>query len=78
MLTARAEHRAARKASEGWPMSLDSAARLEVMLARIPYARLLGVHVQLVGDEMTAFMPYADHLIGNPISPPCTAARSAR
>lgn len=50
-------------------MSLDTAARLEVMLARIPYARLLGVHVQMVGDEMTAFMPYADSLIGNPIIP---------
>jgi uncharacterized protein (TIGR00369 family) len=50
-------------------MSLEAAARLEAMLARIPYARLLGVQVELAGDEMTAFMPYADHLIGNPTIP---------
>lgn len=38
-------------------------------LARIPYARFLGVTAELAGDEMTAVMPFADHLIGNPILP---------
>ncbi len=42
---------------------------LDAILARIPYARFLGVRVELHGDEMTAVLPYAEHLIGNPSLP---------
>ena len=42
---------------------------LDAILARIPYARFLGVRVELHGDEMTAVLPYAEHLIGNPTLP---------
>ena len=39
------------------------------MLARIPYARFLGVRLELAGDELTAVLPYSEHLIGNPALP---------
>ena len=39
---------------------------LDAILARIPYARFLGVRMELHGDEMTGVLPYAEHLIGNP------------
>ena len=35
----------------------------------LPYARFLGVRVELAGDEMTAVLPFADHLVGNPLLP---------
>jgi acyl-coenzyme A thioesterase PaaI-like protein len=43
--------------------------RLHAMLARIPYARFLGIRAELAGDEMTAILPYSVHLIGNPLLP---------
>jgi acyl-coenzyme A thioesterase PaaI-like protein len=46
-----------------------SQAELDGLLARIPYARFLGVRMELHGDEMTGVLPYADHLIGNPTLP---------
>src|SRR5262249_48840881 len=42
---------------------------LEAIIARIPYARFLGMQVDLHGDEMTGILPFADHLIGNPLLP---------
>ncbi len=45
------------------------AERLHTMLARVPYARFLGIRADLAGDEMTAILPYSDHLIGNPTLP---------
>ncbi len=42
---------------------------LDAILARIPYARFLGVRMELHGDEMTAILPYSEHLIGNPSLP---------
>jgi uncharacterized protein (TIGR00369 family) len=42
---------------------------LREVLARIPYARFLGVEAELHGDEMTAILPYSEHLIGNPTLP---------
>lgn len=42
---------------------------LDAILARIPYARFLGMRVELRGDEMTGILPYAEHLIGNPSLP---------
>ena len=47
----------------------DKAAALQATLQRIPYARFLGVRAELAGDEMTAVLPFDDHLIGNPILP---------
>jgi len=35
----------------------------------LPYARWLGVQVELAGDEMTAILPFAQHLVGNPVLP---------
>ena len=46
-----------------------SQAELDEILARIPYARFLGVRMELHGDEMTGVLPYAEHLIGNPTLP---------
>ena len=45
------------------------AEQLDAVLARIPYARFLGMRAELHGDEMTAVLPYAEHLIGNPTLP---------
>lgn len=48
---------------------IDARAHLESLLNGIPYARFLGVRAELAGDEMTAILPYADKLIGNPLLP---------
>ncbi len=48
---------------------MSAASDLQAFLARTPYARFLGVRAELAGDEMTAILPYADHLIGNPSLP---------
>jgi acyl-coenzyme A thioesterase PaaI-like protein len=44
-------------------------AELDALLQRIPYARFLGVRMELHGDEMTGVLPFAEHLIGNPMLP---------
>ena len=49
--------------------SVDLNARLAEILERIPYARYLGVRAELAGDEMTAILPFSQHLIGNPTLP---------
>ncbi len=36
---------------------------------KLPYAHFLGVRVELAGDEMTGVLPFAQHLVGNPILP---------
>lgn len=38
-------------------------------IERLPYAKFLGVRVELAGDEMTAVLPFAQHLVGNPMLP---------
>jgi len=43
--------------------------RLTEALARIPYAAFLGVRAELKGDELTLVLPYAEHLVGNPVLP---------
>lgn len=50
---------------------MDDAAvqSLDTFLQRVPYARFLGMRVELAGDEMTAVLPYAQHLVGNPMLP---------
>ena len=42
---------------------------LDAFLQRVPYVRYLGMRVELAGDEMTAVLPFAPHLIGNPTLP---------
>jgi uncharacterized protein (TIGR00369 family) len=43
--------------------------RVTAALARIPYAQFLGVRAELRGDELTLVLPYAEHLVGNPLLP---------
>lgn len=43
--------------------------RLADAIARIPYAGFLGVRAELKGDELTLVLPYAEHLVGNPLLP---------
>jgi uncharacterized protein (TIGR00369 family) len=45
------------------------AEELRAVLAGIPYARFLGIGAELHGDEMTAILPFSDHLVGNPTLP---------
>jgi len=47
----------------------DPAESIDAMLARIPYARFLGLRIELAGDEMTAILPFGQHLVGNPPLP---------
>lgn len=48
---------------------MNEAETLAAVLARIPYARFLGMGAELHGDEMTAILPFSDHLVGNPTLP---------
>jgi uncharacterized protein (TIGR00369 family) len=50
-------------------VSDERAARLTAMLEAIPYMRFLGMRAELAGDEMTAILPFAPHLIGNQMLP---------
>ncbi len=50
-------------------MSDEAFKTLEAFLERVPYARFLGLRVELAGDEMTAILPFSQHLVGNPILP---------
>ncbi len=43
----------------------EATERLNAILARIPYARFLGLRAELAGDEMTVILPFSDHLVGN-------------
>jgi uncharacterized protein (TIGR00369 family) len=42
---------------------------LDAFLQKVPYVRFLGMRVELAGDEMTAVLPFTEHLIGNPMIP---------
>ncbi|MDV6332864.1 PaaI family thioesterase [Asticcacaulis sp. 201] len=39
------------------------------LLNGMPFAAFLGVRLDLAGDELTAHLPFAQHLIGNPMIP---------
>jgi uncharacterized protein (TIGR00369 family) len=39
------------------------------LLSTLPYARFLGLLTRYEGDVLTATMPFADKLIGNPVLP---------
>ncbi len=43
--------------------------RVEAAVRALPYAKFLGVEVVFNGDEMTAVLAFAEHLIGNPVLP---------
>ena len=43
--------------------------RLAARLASVPYMRFLGMRAELAGDEMTAVLPFAPHLVGNVMLP---------
>ena len=47
----------------------QAAERLEIFLGRVPYVRFLGMRAELAGDEMTATLPFAPHLVGNTVMP---------
>ena len=47
----------------------EAAERLEIFLGRVPYVRFLGMRAELAGDEMTATLPFAPHLVGNTVMP---------
>ncbi|HEY8615122.1 PaaI family thioesterase [Phenylobacterium sp.] len=47
----------------------EAAERLEAFLQRAPYVRFLGMRAELAGDEMTAILPFAEHLVGNVMLP---------
>jgi acyl-coenzyme A thioesterase PaaI-like protein len=42
---------------------------LAALAEAVPYSRLLGVRLERRGDELTARLPFADHLVGNPLLP---------
>jgi len=42
---------------------------MAALLARIPYARFLGMEVDRKGSELTTALPFGEHLVGNPILP---------
>ncbi|WP_333713932.1 PaaI family thioesterase [Yoonia sp.] len=44
-------------------------ATLQRLVSGVPYVQFLGISVDRRGDELTAIMPYADRLIGNPMLP---------
>ena len=44
-------------------------AALTALVAAVPYIQYLGVRFDRRGDELTAILPYADKLIGNPLLP---------
>ena len=50
-------------------MSEAAARQLEDFLQRVPYVRFLGMHAELAGDEMTAVLPFSQHLVGNVMLP---------
>ena len=41
----------------------------DALLRAMPFAHFLGVRLDLAGDELTARLPFADPLIGNPMIP---------
>jgi uncharacterized protein (TIGR00369 family) len=46
-----------------------SSADVDGIVQAIPFARFLGVHAELKGDELTLTLPFREPLIGNPMLP---------
>lgn len=51
------------------PPLAPSAEEVAAAVAAIPYARFLGLRAAPGEEGVTAVLPYADHLIGNPAGP---------
>jgi len=47
----------------------DAETRLSAVLGSIPYAKFIGMRAELAGDEMTAVLPFSEHIVGNPMLP---------
>lgn len=45
----------------------NTKAHITAALARLPYAEELGIYPLVMGDELTLVLPYAPHIIGNPM-----------
>jgi uncharacterized protein (TIGR00369 family) len=45
------------------------AARLAEIMDRVPYIKFLGMRAEVAGDQMTAILPFSEHLIGNTMLP---------
>ncbi|MFT3997892.1 MAG: PaaI family thioesterase [Asticcacaulis sp.] len=41
----------------------------EDLFRQLPFARFLNLRLELAGNELTTTMPFAPHLIGNPLLP---------
>lgn len=41
----------------------------EQLFERIPFARFLNIRLEVAGQELRAHLPFAAHLIGNPLVP---------
>lgn len=50
-------------------MSDDARRLLQDFLLRSPYVRFLGMEAALAGAEVEATLPFAKHLVGNPMLP---------
>ena len=44
-------------------------AALQKLVSGVPYIQFLGIQIDRRGDELTAILPFADKLIGNPALP---------
>jgi len=44
-------------------------AALAALTETVPYNQLLGVRFGRMGDELTARLPFGDHIVGNPLLP---------
>ncbi|MDB4111103.1 PaaI family thioesterase [Yoonia sp.] len=44
-------------------------AALQKLVSGVPYIQFLGIEIDRRGDELTAILPFADKLIGNPMLP---------
>jgi uncharacterized protein (TIGR00369 family) len=50
-------------------MSAALAAKLDAFLAARPYARFLGMRTMVEGEAARVVLPFAPHLVGNPLIP---------
>lgn len=58
--------------STRWAQRVEEARRASdpgMLVARIPYARFLGISAEVVDGELLGRMRYADRLVGNPVLP---------
>jgi uncharacterized protein (TIGR00369 family) len=50
-------------------VEVSEIARLDAVLQRLPYVRLLGMRVEEIDGRLTAVLPFAPSLVGNPTLP---------